>query len=71
VDNISVKASIAAFNLFPVLRKGFADAGFFSASVNSSSAVEALSVDDVDGILYFSGRNTTVSDTLVPFDDGM
>jgi hypothetical protein len=30
VDNISVKASIAASNLLPVLRNGFAAAGFFN-----------------------------------------
>jgi hypothetical protein len=35
-DNISVKVSIAAFNLLPVLRNGFAAAGFFNASVSTS-----------------------------------
>jgi hypothetical protein len=38
VDNISVKASIAAFNLLPVLMKGFAAAGFFKAYGSSSRA---------------------------------
>jgi hypothetical protein len=31
VENTSVKASIAAFNLLPVLRNGFAAAGLFNA----------------------------------------
>jgi hypothetical protein len=53
LDNISVKASIAAFNLLPVLRNGFAAAGFFNASVSSSKAVDALSADAVVGMLYF------------------
>jgi hypothetical protein len=64
--NISVKASIAAFNLLPVLRNGFAAAGFFNASVSSSRAADALLADAVVGMLYFSGKKTTVSDTLVP-----
>jgi hypothetical protein len=59
-------ASIAAFNLLLVLRNGFAAAGFFNASVSSSRAVAALSADAVVGMLYFSGKKTTVSDTLVP-----
>jgi hypothetical protein len=71
VDNISVKASIAAFNLLPVLRNGFAAAGFFSASVNSPKAADALSADAVVGMLYFSGKKTTVSETLVPLVFGM
>jgi hypothetical protein len=71
VDNISVKASIAAFNLLPVLRNGFAAAGFFNASVSSSRAAEALSADAVVDMLYFSGKNTTVSETLVPLVLGL
>jgi hypothetical protein len=71
VDNISVKASIAAFNLLPVLRNGFAAAGFFNASVNSSKAADALSADAVVGMLYFSGKKTTVSETLVPLVFGI
>jgi hypothetical protein len=72
LDNISVKkASIAAFNLLPVLRNGVAAAGFFNASVSSSKAVDALSADAVVGMLYFSGRNTTVSETLVPLVFGI
>jgi hypothetical protein len=71
VDNISVKASIAAFNLLPVLRNGVAAVGFFNASVSSSRAVDALSADAAVGMLYFSGKNTTVSETLVPFVLGM
>jgi hypothetical protein len=66
LDNISIEASIAAFNLLPVLRNGFAAAGFFNASVSSSKAVDALSADAVVGMLYFSGKNITVSETLVP-----
>jgi hypothetical protein len=66
VDNISVKASIAAFHLLPVLRNGFAAAGFFNASVSSSRAEDALSAGAVICMLYFSGKKTTVSDTLVP-----
>jgi hypothetical protein len=69
--NVSVKASIAAFNLLPVLRNGFAAAGFFNASVSSSKAVEALSADAVVGMLYFSGKKTTVSETLVPLVFGV
>jgi hypothetical protein len=69
--NISVRASIAAFNLLPVLRNSFAAAGFFNVSVNSSKAVDALSADAVVGMLYFSGKNTTVSETLVPLVLGM
>jgi hypothetical protein len=53
LDNISVKAWIAAFNLLPVLRNGFGAAGFFNASVSSSKAVDALSADAVVGMLYF------------------
>jgi hypothetical protein len=71
VDNISVEASIAAFNLLPVLRNDFAAAGFFKASVSSSRAVEALSADAVVGMLYFSGKNTIVSKTFVPLVLGM
>jgi hypothetical protein len=59
LDNLSVNASIAAFNLLPVLRNGFAAAGFFNASVSSSKAVDALSADAVIGMLYFSGKKTT------------
>jgi hypothetical protein len=57
---------IAAYNLLPVLRNGFAAAGFFNASVSSSRAVAALLADAVVGMLYFFGKKTTVSDTLVP-----
>jgi hypothetical protein len=71
LDNISVKASIAAFNLLPVLRNGFAAAGFFNASINSSKAVDALLADAVVGMLYFSGENTTLSETLVPLVFGI
>jgi hypothetical protein len=53
VDNISVKASIAAFNLLTVLRNCFAAAGFFNAYVSSSRAVDALLADAVVGMLYF------------------
>jgi hypothetical protein len=67
----AVKAVIAAFNLLPVLRKGFAASGFFNASINSSKAVDAQSADAVVGMLYFSGKNTTVSETLVPLVFGM
>jgi hypothetical protein len=66
MDKISVKAAIASFNLLPVSNNGFAADGFFNASVNSSNAAVALSVEAVVGMVYFSGRNTTVSDTLVP-----
>jgi hypothetical protein len=66
VDNISVKASIAAFNLLPVLINGFAADGVFNASVSSSRAADALSADDVVGMLHFSGMNTTVSKTRAP-----
>jgi hypothetical protein len=38
---------------------------------NSSKAAVALSVEAVAGMVYFSGRNTTVSDTLVPLVFGM
>jgi hypothetical protein len=41
LDKISVKVSIAAFNLLPVLRNGFAAAGFVNASVSSSKAVNS------------------------------
>jgi hypothetical protein len=71
LDNIYVKVSIAAFNLLPVLRNGFAAAGFVNASVNSSYAADALSADAVVGMVYFSGKNTTVSGTLVPLVLGM
>jgi hypothetical protein len=64
--NISVQVSIAAFNLLPVLRNDFAAAGFFNASASSSIAVDALV-----GMLYFSGKKTTVSETLVPLVFGM
>jgi hypothetical protein len=58
---ISVKAVILSMNLSPVFRNGFAASdGFFKASVNSYISDEAVS-----GMVYFSGRNTTVSDTLV------
>jgi hypothetical protein len=70
-DNISVKALIAAFNLLPVLRNGFAASGFFNASGSSSRAADALSADAVVGMLYFSGKKTTVSDSLVPFVFGI
>ena len=63
--NISDNASIAALSLFPVSRNGFAASGFCNAVVNSSNAVDALSADAVVGMVYFSGKNTTVSDTLV------
>jgi hypothetical protein len=33
LNNISVKALTASFNLLPVLRNGFAAAGFFNASL--------------------------------------
>jgi hypothetical protein len=66
-----VKALTAAFNLLPVLRNGFAAAGFFNASVSSSKAVDALSTAPVVGMLYFSGKNTTVSETLVPLVFGI
>jgi hypothetical protein len=67
ISDTSVKAAIASFNLFPVSKNGFADSdGFFKASVNSSIAAVALSEEAVAGMVYFSGRNTTVSDTLVP-----
>jgi hypothetical protein len=69
--NISVKASTAAFNLLPVLRNGFAAVGFLNASVSSSKAVSALSAHAVIGILYFSGKKTTVSETLVPLVFGI
>jgi hypothetical protein len=62
---------IAAFNLLTVLRNGFAATGCFNASVNSSKATDALSADAVVGMLYFSGKNTTVSETLVPLVFGM
>ena len=71
LDNISVMAAMASFNLLPESRNGFAAAGFFNASTNSSNAAVARSVDDVVGMLYFSGRNTTVSDTRVPLVFGM
>jgi hypothetical protein len=71
VDNISDKAAIAAFNFFPVLRKGFAASEFFNAYVSSSRAADALSADAVVGMLYFSGKKTTVSETLVPLVLGM
>jgi hypothetical protein len=64
--DISVKAAIASFNLLPVFKNGFAADGFFNASVNSSIAAVALSDEAVAGMVYFSGRNTTVSETLVP-----
>jgi hypothetical protein len=66
-----VKASIATFNLLPVLRNGFAAAGFFNASVSSSKAVDALSAAAVVGMVYFSGKNTTVSKALVPLVFGI
>ena len=65
LDNMSDKASIAALSLLPVSRNGFAACGCFNASVNSSKAVAARSDDAVVGMEYFSGKNTTVSDTLV------
>jgi hypothetical protein len=71
LDNISVKASIAAFNLLPVLRNGFAAAGFFNASVSSSEAVDVQAAAAVVGMLYFSGKNTTVSETRVPLVFGI
>jgi hypothetical protein len=71
VDNIFVKASIAAFNLLPVLRNGFAAAGFFNDSVSSSRAADALLADAVVGMLYVSGKKTTVSETLVPLVFGI
>jgi hypothetical protein len=71
LDNISIKASIAAFSLLPVLKNGFAAAGFFNASVSSSKAVDALSAAAVVGMLYFSSKNTTVSETLVPLVFGI
>jgi hypothetical protein len=71
VDDISVKASIAAFNLLPILRNGFAAAGFFNASVSSSNAVDALSADAVVGMLYFSGKKTTLPETLMPLVFGI
>jgi hypothetical protein len=70
--DISVKAAIASFNLLPVFKKGFAASdGFFKAAVNSSIAAVALSDEAVAGMVYFSGRNTTVSDTLVPLVFGI
>jgi hypothetical protein len=68
---ISVKAAIASFNLFPVFKNGFAADGFFKASIYSSIAAVALSDEAVAGMVFFSGRNTTVSDTLVPLVFGM
>ena len=65
LDNILDKASIAALSLLPVSRNGFAACGCFKASVNSSKAVAAPSDDAVAGMEYFSGKKTTVSDTLV------
>jgi hypothetical protein len=67
ISDISVKAAIASFNLLPVFKNGSADSdGFFKASVNSYIAAVALSDEAVAGMVYFSGRNTTVSATLVP-----
>jgi hypothetical protein len=72
LDSISVKAVIASCNLLPVFIEGFAAVdGFFKTSVNFSNASVALSVEAVVGMLYFSGRNTTVSYTLVPLVFGM
>jgi hypothetical protein len=72
ISDISVRAAIASFNLFPVSKNGFADLdGFFKASVDSSIAAVALSDEAVAGIVYFSRRNTTVSETLVPLVLGM
>jgi hypothetical protein len=67
IADISVKAAIASFNLLPVFEKGFAASdGFVKPSVNSSIDAVALSDEAVACMVYFSGRNTTVSETLVP-----
>jgi type IV secretory pathway VirB3-like protein len=72
IADSSVKAAIASFNLFLVSKNGFADSdGYFKASVNSSIAAVALSEEAVVDMVYFSGRNTTVSETLVPLVLGM
>ena len=53
------------FCLLPLMN-GVRGAGFLTASVNSSIAAVILPSNDVLGIVTFVGKNSIVSDTLLP-----